>query len=549
MLIKRLILSLAAGLTALGSHAQDSLLLRDYQFVKRSDAWLTGPNPAALTRFSERQLATAQLSLTKAKGGLTDFYESPGVLQGDASVESFFRLSGRTVVHGAMSYDNSSGHDMAGSAFLHLQPWQLAGSSVQAASHLPFDIVEDSLGNEGTKHRDVYRLQGGVGIDVWKGIALGLSLDYVAANYAKYKDLRHKNKLMDMQLLAGIYVPLGRTVQLGANYLYHRTTESVQFSTYGKGDRTYTSFINYGPFIGQTEQFAGYGGFTDRSREMPLVDDCDGLSVQLAVRPSGHLHFYNAFVYAHRRGYYGRRSPYTITYTHHRSKQYGYAARLSVLAPPAAVHLDFSLQAENLQNNASNYRELKNESDASYYEYYPQVKLANRLWVDGAAILTADLGIRQQLPAWTLQAGLDWGHRKQTAYRYPYYRRQRLNTRKYFLTASHRLKAARGVWTIQLEGAFIHGDGQPFEDHAFVQPSDKQTQPPAMEAYLWQEYRWLTAPQYRVGTAASYAFVVPALGLKTFVKAALHHHKSNQTNAYASGRDRTTATLAIGCEF
>ena len=563
MLAKRLILLLAVGLVALSSQAQDSLLLRNYQVVKRSDPWLTAPNAAALTRFNEENMATAELSLTRAKGGFTDFYDSPNVVQADASVESFFRLSPRTVVFGAISYDNFSGRDMAGSAFLppltlHPSPFTL---------HHPFDIVEDSLMNTGTKHRDVYSLSGGVGVDLWRGMSFGARLDYTSANYAKYKDLRHKNKLMDLQLSAGVYVPLGRVVQLGLNYLYHRNTESVLFSTYGKSDRTYNSFINYGPFIGQVEQF-GSTGYTDRSREMPLVSDADGLSLQFSLQPASCWQFYNAFTYAHLRGYYGRRSPYTITYTRHRSNQYQYDARLTAQQSGSRFYLDFSLQAENLQNYANTYREQQNDAGASYYEYFTPVKTADRLWSDVSLSLTADLGLRHQLPAWTLQTAFLQAHRKQTAYLYPYYRRQNLRTTTLTASVCRNFVATAGVWSFQLDASFTQGSGDPYEDMTFTEPSDKATEPPTMEAYLWREYQWLTAAQYAVGGSAKYSFLLPATSLKTYVRADLHHRKCNSPSPFTPhpspltllpsgetgggpgwGRDRTTVTLAVGCEF
>ena len=120
--MKRILVIVALMAGWLGMAAQTA----DYRFVKRSDPWLTGQNAAALTRFMcqtesdnadslhSSYIAEAELSLTKAKGGFTNFDGSPNVLQGDASVESFFRLNPQVVVFGAMSYSNFSGKDMAG---------------------------------------------------------------------------------------------------------------------------------------------------------------------------------------------------------------------------------------------------------------------------------------------------------------------------------------------------------------------------------------------------------------------------------------------------
>ncbi len=566
---------------ALHVHAEDSCSYVPMSEIKRNDPWLTSANASALTRYNSANSAEAILWLTKAKGGHVDYNGSPDDLTAGASVESFFRLTPRAVVYGAISYTNFSGHDMTGSAFINSQPSIATVLEASASGllnshlsrHIPFDIVEDSLTNPGTKHLDTYRLTGALGYDLCKGFSLGARLDYTAANYAKYKDLRHKNKLMDMNLTAGFLLPLAitrnTTLSIGANYLYHRTTESVQFSTYGKNDKVYNSLIAYANFMGHVEQF-GNSGFTDKSREMPLVSDYNGMSVQFSISPSKNpllfllshpspFRFYNSFTYAHRRGYYGRPSPYTITYTGHESDIYHYDARLSFLnGHGSEFSLDLSFNAENLRNDASNYRELQNEQGATYYEYYTPVKTANKLWVDGTVALTADLGI-YSLPLWTLQAGLNWHHRKQTAYSFPFVRRQRLTSKEPFVCVCHNIAVTHnsqrsrffssGYWTLALHASFLEGSGQPFEDLTYQTPSEKQEPPATMDAFLWREYQWLTAAQYEIGGSVKYSFVPSFATIRTFIRADISHRKANNTNDYSQGCDRTTATLSVGCNF
>lgn len=547
MFSPRLIIISAILAVASLCYGQDSLLLRDYQFVKRTDAWLTSQNAAGLTRFSHSAISEAELSLKKSKGGLVDWYESPDHFQATASVESFTRISQRTVVFGAMTYDNFSGRDMAGTAFV-------------SPNHKPFDIVEDSLVNTGTKHRDTYRLTGAVGVDVWRGLAAGIRLDYTAANYAKYKDLRHKSKLMDMQFTAGVLLTPSlltpSLLTLGINYLYRRTTESLVFSLYGREDKVYKSLIDYGTFMGRVEQF-GSSGYTDKGQEMPLVDDYNGVGLQLSLQPTGGLTFYNALTYARRKGYYGRKSPYTITYTDHHADLLTYEARLSWTVPElvgetgrqSMFSADLTLSSENLENQANTYRELSNESGAHYYEYYDPVKTANKLWRNGQFGLTADLFMNGDLPVWTLMASLDWQNRQQTSYLYPYFRRQHLHQTKFTFSATRHLLTPKGVWTFSLSTAYQKGRGEPYTDLTFAEPSDKQTAPASMPAWLWREYQYIVAPQYTIGGSCAYAFVFPQTKLKTHVRLSATHRKANQTYEYSSGKDCTSLALTVGCTF
>ncbi len=526
---------LSCNLTAT---AQDSLLLRDYQFIKGSDPWLTGKNSAALTRYNRHSIMEAETYLSHSRGELTNYDGSPNVLEAGATIESVFRISPRTVVYGRMSYDNWTGRNMTGSAFMPL------------TAHRPFDIVEDSLTNPGRKHSDTYQLCGAVGIDLWKGISLGTRLEYVAANYAKYKDLRHSNKLMDLQLTAGLYAPLANgRLNIGANYYYHRTTESVTFSLYGREDRVFKSLISFGGFMGKVEQF-GEMGYTDKSREMPLIDNYHGGSAQLEWNILPDLSLYNELMMAHREGYYGRKSPYTITYTNHHANLLAHRLVISTTRFPHARHaLSATVNIENLVNNRENFRELKNDNGAYYYEYYTDVRTANRQWTDFSIDYTAHWGIRDELPTWTLEALYDWNRRKQTAYLYPYYRRQQLTTNQWTASLTRNIITQRGVWSLKISGSFQKGSGAPCEDGTMASPSDKQQFPATMEAMLMQEYRYLTAPQYHIGGCAKYAFILPSTRLKTHVRLAIDHHKANESNAYCSGNDRLQLSAAVGCTF
>ena len=534
MLIKRLILPICLTVT-LAIQAQDSLLLRDYTFMKYSDPWLNSPNAAALTRFASQNIAQAELSLSGEKGGFTNYNGSDDATLLNANVESFYRYNQRTVFFGSMSYKNFSGRHMAGSAFINPE-------------RKPFDLVEDSLTNEGTKHRDTYNLIGGFGCQITPKLAIGAKMDYTAANMAKYKDLRHQNKLMDLQLTASVYAPVTSWLNLGAYYQHHRNTESIIFGKYGTSDKVYKTLISYANFTGHLEQF-GQEGYTDKSREMPFVDNSNGGGIQFSFHDS-QTFLYTDFTYAQGWGYYGPKSPYTITYSNHNSEKYRWQISFIDKSSKTAVYrVDMCFSHQKLQNDATTYRELKNASGATYYDYYTPVKNADRIWQDFSIGYTIHAGIRQAIPTWTIHASIAWMERQQTAYIFPFYRRQTLYSYSPSFSLCHNIIAKRGIWSFTLNGSYLKGEGKPYEDFVFQKPSDKQPVPPSMDAYLYREYQWLTASQFCIGGQAKYAFVWPNTRIKTFARLALSHRKANESYEYSNGQNRTEATLAIGCEF
>lgn len=525
-------------LSSLEAQAQtvktDSLLMRDFSYVMQSDPWLMGNNPSALIRFGSSTLSEATVSMTVGNGGFVNYDQSPHTLTFGASAESVYRLSPRTVVYGRMSYQNESSSNMAGSAFLNTY-------------HLPFDIVEDSLTNEGDEHRDTYHLKGGVGVDIWHGWSVGASFDFMAANLAKYKDLRHQNKAMDLTFSAGFYLPLGH-VSLGANYLYRRSTENIRFKVYGQSDKVYKSLIAYANFMGQVEQFTT-NGYTGSNNEQPLFSARHGACVQLDWRITPQWQWYHSMMAQYRSGYYGRESAYTITYMRHHSHIYTYQSRLSYRLPTSLHRMDVSISAERLENNQNAYLETLNEQGASQYEYFGAVKTGDKLWVDTHIGYTGDMGIDYELPRWTVATGVNIGHRKQTGYRYPYYRRQQLNQVQGYIDACHRIRLRQGILQAGLQFAYQKGSGDVYEDLTFAEPSAQQTAPPSMDAYLYRDYEYYTAPQVKVGAALKYSFIFPQTRMKTYVEGKCTYLKAYNTDAYLKGDAYTTVMLIVGVDF
>ena len=388
-----------------------------------------------------------------------------------------------------------------------------------------------------------------------------MKADYTAANYAKYKDLRHKNKLMNLDFTAGVLSSFNiqhSTLHIGLDYTYHRRTESVEFGTYGKADKVYKSLIDYGAMMGIVEQF-GNDGYTDKTNEMPLFEDAHGVGMQFELRPSHYSHRINdglslfaAASYTHATGYYGRPSQYTITYTDHDRNILTLQGRASYAFSASRFNLDVKYQSETLENRINTYRGLTNEYGATYYEYYDATKSGEKGWRNFDVDYTLHLGIRHELPTWTITAGYHWQQRDITAYLYPYYRQQQLNTSEIAASVTRNLDLMGGILGVTLNGGYQTGSGDPYHDGSFVTPSAKQPQPATMEAFLYSDYEYLTAKQYRLGLQLKYSFLFPGTHLNTFVRTAFDYRKATTPDVSPSGLNnpsRTTFLIAAGHTF
>lgn len=514
---------------------RDSVILRNSDYVSAEDVWLTGSNAAALTRFRRDNLSWAELHYNYAKGGFVNYNGSTMEMNLGADVRSFYRLSPSAVVYGRISYDYSDLHNMTGSVFI-------------APERYPFNIVEDSLTNPGTIHMDTYHLTGGVGVDLWRGYALGAKVDFTAANAAKYKDLRHKNKLMNIDATAGFYLPIVNWLSLGIGYHYSRHSESLSFSTYGKTDAPYMSLIEYGGMIGMTEQF-GTDGMTGRNFEQPLFYDGHGYFAQAELRLARDLTWYNHWGMSYLKGYYGKDTPYNIVYMRHGTHRYNWTTRLSLKTAQSLHTLDASISNEKLSNRQNQYRLTTNEKNVRHYEYFQPLKTADKVRVDTHIGYTGYINMRGETHTWQLSAGTNMAYRKQTAYLYPYYRRQKWTSTEGYLRGERNIFLRKGVLALGLGVSYKKGSGDIYTDGTFIAPSDKQTNPAEMTAFLHREYAYLVEPQYALSAMAKYSFIMPSTHLKSYVRADYAYRHSNSNDEWLQGTMHWTLGATVGINF
>ena len=257
-------------------------LFQDFDFVKSYDARLLA-NPAGLCYLPVSGIAMAELKGSLQKGKLVDYYQSDNSLSTELKTESYYRLNSRIVMHGSVRYHYFQGQHMGGSALID-------------PTHAPFNIVEYTDTTRGTKQKETYQLVGGLGYNFRHGLKLGVNIDYTATNYTKRKDLRHRNKMLDMTLSSGFLYPVRPSFEIGASYRYRKRVEGVFFNIYGNTDRNYTSLIDFGAFYGRAEGFTTTGdGYTSGKTERPLVDQYHEGDVQVDWHITPRMLFHTNF--------------------------------------------------------------------------------------------------------------------------------------------------------------------------------------------------------------------------------------------------------------
>lgn len=502
----------------------------DFGYILGSDPWLTSENASGLYRLQPDNVSYAELSFTKDNGKFINYFQSGNSYTYGAKAESFYRLSPRTVVYGKVSYDNFEGKNMGGSSFI--DPY-----------YNPFNIVAESDETAGDKQMERYHLVGALSVDVYKGLNLGGKIDYTAANYAKFRDLRHKNKLTDLSLTVGASYPLNRTVELGLNYYYRRTVEGIEFATYGNRDVQYYSLIDFGAFFGRREVF-GDTGYTQSQDDKPVFNQFHGVSAQIQFNFSPGIKLFNEFTYRSRDGYFGKQAPRSIVYTEHNGTVYRYRGVLSIRTTKNLHTVELSAGKEKLDNNENIYNSEDPNSDVVYYG-------ANRVLdqnrINAELTYTANLNVSGYVPQWVLKSGVNYYQQNRAASLFPYYRKQTINTVSLNLQANRNIFASGNqIYKVQLGGAFGTGSGTEKNDGLYTGEPGGST-PVVLDNYLHREYEYFTSPRFELTTGFGYQRPV---NNNVSVYGNIQYQVTKGFNiVYLSGSMYHSIGIKLGCYF
>lgn len=529
-----LALSGGAFCSALAAQPSDSIGWTSISYLKQTEAWLGSENAAGLNVLSLPHISAVEVYAGKENGKFVNYYQSGNSFEFGARAESFYRLNPKVVFYGQMEYSHFSGKSMAGSVFIDPED-------------APFDIVEYTDDNRGDKTLENYHLAGAVSARLSERINVGAKVDYTAANYAKQKDLRHVNKLLDMYLTAGMTFRLSPRMEVGANYYYRRRTEGLLLNMYGTTDKVYNSLISYGGFFGKVEQF-GENGYTKENEEKPLFDEYHGGTLQLTWNILPGLRLFSEAGYKTRNGYYGKKSPSTVVYSKHDGDRFFYNGSLSWQRHQTLHNLHATFRRETLNNHENIYRYDNEGGGLNNVGYYGTLDTTEKTCWNIDAAYTGHFNVTDGCPAWVLQGGVSYFNRELTASVYPYYRKQDMHRLTSHLCGERNLQKGRNMYSFLLGGAFATGGGTPLQDGLYATETESQSAPASMGLYLHREFEYLTCKQVKGEAGFKYARPIGSKGMKGYTSLRYALTKAFGTGQL-DGSSRHQVTWTLGCTF
>ncbi|MDR3245818.1 MAG: hypothetical protein LBT50_05230 [Prevotellaceae bacterium] len=524
----------SADLAAQSSLTRGESDWHDFEYVKQSDAWLTSENAAGLQYLPVDRISFAEVYFDKNNGRFVNYYQSNDSYEFGARTESFLRLNPRIVFYGKVNYGNFKGKNMGGSVFIN-------------PDYNAIDIVEFTENNQGTKNIENYNLTGAVGINLTRKWAVGGKIDYRTANYAKFKDLRHFNKLLDLSATVGFSYKFNETLEFGANYFYRRSVEGLEFELKGNTDRQYASLISFGSFYGRTELFGGTTGYTEKDNNNPVFNEFNGASLQVNLKLTGKLRFFNEFSYRSRKGYYGKRTPSSPVYTEHSSDIKSYSGALVFENKRYRHFLKINADDESLENFENIYNRENSAGGSSDIVYYGNSKVFGKEEFNANIEYKFNPATADYNPPWILKAGADYHNQQRTTSLYPYYRKQTIRFSDVYISVNKNIINKMNKYDFSIGILYGSGGGTAKNDGAYVIPTDSQREPRSLDKSLYHEYEYLTAARVNGNIGLGYSRRLKS-GIRGYVR--INYGLTNAFKiSYIEKKIANLAILTAGCNF
>lgn len=259
----RRMVTLLMLIAATGAVAQDR-----FEQIERRNPWNGSINGAGLRQDTVSR-SYAEAYFTKENGGLASPSSSDNSWNAGVRTESIRHLQ-RISFAGGFNYDYFDGRNMCGSMFT-------------VPGYYPVDIVEFTPGR---KVRESYNFRAALSAELGRGWLAGVHTTFEARNYAKRKDLRHKNTRLDFEFSPGVMYRTGRFAA-GVAYIVGIDNEKLEAEEIGSTPESYQAFFDRGLRYGSLQLWesndlhlttSGVTGF-------PVRETTQGAGLQLQYGP------------------------------------------------------------------------------------------------------------------------------------------------------------------------------------------------------------------------------------------------------------------------
>lgn len=262
-----------------------SVSAQTYEKVLRNNLWNDGCNVTGVRQDSV-SAAVAELSGGYISGGFHRYGGAESAWNAGAKTMAIRHLE-RLSLAGRFAFRTWTGYGMHGSMFID-------------PGFYPVDILEFTPGQ---KDMQEYSLYGGLSYDLSGQWRIGVGADFLAANLAKRKDLRHTNFRLDVELTPSVMWHQGDWAA-GLSLILGKNSETIDAEVIGVSGPTYYAFFDKGLMYGLYEGWEGSGIHLSTSgvNSFPVREMVAGASAQMSWKG-----LYADIMYKYRKGTMGEK--------------------------------------------------------------------------------------------------------------------------------------------------------------------------------------------------------------------------------------------------
>jgi len=439
---------------------------------------LPSANPSFLQTLQDCILFNVKANYTYGKGDFKNYFSPDSYYRSSIETESYNRLNDKMVVHGFVSYHYSKGKNFNATSFI--DPYRV-----------PFNFTDITKITKGDRREEQYHLVAAISYHLTNKFILGGKIDYKTINFAKLKDMRNINNILDLTLNIGLAYQLSKKSTLGVSYNYNRYIENVKMNKYGKNDISYWALFNRGTFMGLSKEH-GENGILSSDSKKPWVDLTHAAGFQFNSSFSKKTDYHIELNYENGKGHFGNDSDGSVMYMKHTKEAFSLNTTLRMKAAKRTHLVSAKATYKNITNNEQLYREVTASGGNTVIDYYGESEMSDIKYTNADIRYDYLWGDTYRKAPWQFTADYTYNNSKRHSTYYPYYRKQDITWHVANLGIAKRIHHKGNDYLIKYSAGFLTGNGGEPIDGLYTSDTGSTVPPDYLNDLLYKEKEYLT---------------------------------------------------------
>ncbi|MBC5623610.1 DUF6850 family outer membrane beta-barrel protein [Butyricimonas hominis] len=515
-------LSLLLGSTLSLSAQKEDKNIYNMERLKADNPWISSYNAAGLTfnRFSDFSLA--EIGFQYDKGDFRNVIDPTSAFGTKILAESYRKID-KVYFYGKFAFD-----------YIHRQ--NKSWSSVLDPYATPF-FLADSV--PGRQTLESYILDAGVGTTFGEHWAVGGYVHYQVASNSKKKDVRNTNTYMEFEIYPGVMYK-SKYFNLGANFLYQRSTEKVTNKLFGEG-------INHEVFYFEGMWFYTSVTTTNNySEDRNYTTNIYGGAAQVELA-TGKVRFLNQFT--------GKKADQTIWINHVQGQRGGQMERTTY---SYNGHLDIDgdkfhhvIKGEAHFNETQGFENMQKSEIVDGYTTWTQYGKKNKNTQDATTYDVSYTLYRDRAMldnSWNASAGVKGFNVKNTYRLYPVEYSQKWENTEVYAAFNKNFQFKKGMFDCGIGLAYTAGDGTMLKVKSVSDEITGEDLYKQRTDLLQREFDYITADKFTGQLKARYTyFLNKEKGMNLYADA--HATWKRALSGSFKDDDRTAVKIMLGFSF